>query len=580
MNINDLFQIDEDGNYRFAPKVKQEEKEYGPKKPMKPKKVRGHLSSVITGIIVSLLFAAIYFFFKLPAINFKAPEFYIFIIHTCGVFIATVLLLEGVTASSFKGYAEHARKKTAVPFYIIALCLVVIVIGSISGFKIIRARDYSKLIKVDTGDFAKEVSEITFSNIPMLDKSSANVLANRKLGELSDLVSQFEVYRDSYQINYSGKPVRVTYLEYGDFFKWLNNRRQGIPAYLIIDMVTQEVSVKRTEQGMRYSPSEFFFRKINRYLRFKYPTLIFHAVNFEIDDEGNPYWLATVIDKRVGLFDGEDAKGAVLVNAITGESRYYDIKDVPTWVDRVYTAQLVLNQYNYYGRLHNGFINSIFGQKDCTVTTDGYNYIAQDDDVWIYTGITSVSGDQGNIGFILVNQRTKEARYYSCAGAEENSAISSAQGAVQQFKYNATFPLLLNIQGKPTYFMALKDASQLVKMYAMVNVEQYQIVAIGSSVTECAANYEKLLLSNGIIKHTTEAAETSEVSGTITDIRSAVIEGTTHVFLRLEGSDVYYKVSASAFPAAILLNNGDNVKIKFAEDKNAITTATQIEKLG
>ena len=172
--------------------------------------------------------------------------------------------------------------------------------------------------------------------------------------------------------------------------------------------------------------------------------------------------------KTIGLFGGTDIQGAVLVNAVTGESQYYE--EVPNWVDHVYDANLIMEQYDYYGMYHNGFINSIFGQRDVTHTTEGYNYIAIGDDVYMYTGVTSVTSDQSNIGFILSNQRTKETHFYSVAGATEASAQASAMSQVQQMRYVATFPLLLNIADQPTYFMSLKGEDGLVKMYAMVNV--------------------------------------------------------------------------------------------------------------
>ncbi len=342
-----------------------------------------------------------------------------------------------------KEYVSTARKKAAVPFYIICLCALVAVVGSVIGWTVFRARDYAALLPIEDGNFTEDVAEISFDQIPMLDEASANVLANRRLGELSDLVSQFEVNDESFQINYNNRPVRVTYLNYGDVFKWWNNQRAGIPAYIVIDMVTQEASVVRIDQGIRYSPSEYFFRDIDRYLRFHYPTLMFSDVNFEINEDGDPYWVATVITKRVGLFGGEDAIGAVLVNAVTGESEYLDIADVPTWVDRVFTADLIIQQYNYYGLYQGGFWNSLFGQSGCTEVTSLYNYIAQDDDVWMYTGITSVTGDRGNIGFILVNQRTKEARYYPCAGAEESQRYGQRPGrgaAVQLHRHRPAAP--------------------------------------------------------------------------------------------------------------------------------------------
>ena len=545
----------------------------------KPRKTRSRAASLGISLVITLVFGFFYFYFKLPAINIHSGDLYVFIILLCVVYCASVFVLEGFNFQSagVKGYVTEARKRAAIPFYIICLCVAVALVGSLIGWKLFRARDYAALLPVEDGDFATDVAEISFDQIPMLDSASANVLANRKLGELSDLVSQFEIYADSFQINYQNRPVRVTYLNYGDFFKWWNNQKEGIPAYMVIDMVTQEVTVKRLEEGIRYSPSEYFFRDIDRYLRFKYPTKMFTDVNFEVNEEGEPYWVATVVTKKVGLFGGEDAVGAVLVNAVTGESTYYDVADVPQWVDRVYTAELILEQYNYKGLYQNGFWNSLFGQSGCTETTSQYNYIAQDDDVWLYTGITSVTGDRGNIGFILVNQRTKESNYYPCAGAEESSALASAMGAVQQYEYQATSPLLLNIGGQPTYFMALKDASQLVKMYAMVNVQQYNVVATGTSVSSCIESYERLLAENGISIDGSVSVDTNEVEGVVEDVRSSVINGNSVYYILLEGGDVYYSVSAADCPEAAILNVGDRVSFHATQAEGAIVPASGLE---
>ncbi len=519
----------------------------------------------VLNIILTLVFGAIYYYFALPAFNLHAAELYTFAIVLLAVFIGLTLLSSGLTAilSDPREAANAAKANCKIPLVLIGLILVVAIIGSLTGAVIFRAGAYSELLVPQTGDFASEVEQISYDQIPMLDKDSANVLATRKLGELSDLVSQFEVDAESVQINFQNQPVRVTYLNYGDFFKWWNNRDEGIPAYLVTDMVTQEVSVVRLDEGMHYSPSELFNHNLMRHLRFQYPTKMFTDINFEIDEDGHPWWVASVSTRTIGLFGGEDIIGAVLCDAVTGETIYHEIADVPSWCDRVFEADLLIAQYDYYGQYHNGFWNSMFGQTDCTVTTDGYNYIAQSDDVWLYTGITSVGGDQGNIGFILVNQRTKEARYYSCAGAEEYSAMDSAEGAVQQYNYTATFPLLLNIGGQPTYFIALKDYSQLVKQYAMVNVQQYQIVATGSSVADCEQNYLTLLQANNITTDDVEfvPSGTYEVTGTIAEIRSAVLDGTTYYYFRLDGEAVFYRVSASECETAVILNVGDEVTI-------------------
>ena len=567
------FQSDpESGEYSWTPPRSGKEK--------KPRRTMSAGKATLWSLLITLVFGFIYFYFELPALNIHAGELYVFIVLLCFVWCVSSLLLGGFRANSMKEYVGIARKKAAVPFYIICLVALVAVVGSVIGWKLFRARDYAELLPIEQGDFATDVAEISFDQIPMLDDASANVLATRRLGELSDLVSQFEVNAESYQINYHGRPVRVTYLNYGDVFKWWNNQKNGIPAYLVIDMVTQEVEVARIENGIRYSPSEYFFRDLNRYLRFHYPTLMFSDVNFEVNEDGEPYWVASVITKKIGLFGGEDVTGAVLLNAVTGESEYLEMSEIPQWVDRVATADLINEQYNYYGLYQGGFWNSLFGQSGCTEVTALYNYIAQDDDVWMYTGVTSVTGDRGNIGFILVNQRTKEARYYPCAGADESSAMLSAQGAVQQYSYQATTPLLLNTGGQPTYFMALKDASQLVKMYAMVNVSQYDAVAIGSNVEECVDNYVELLAERGIGMDNPPAVsgETETVTGAVAEVRYAVQDGNTVCYVRLEDSELYYTISAAAAPEAVILNPGDRVEISFVPvEDELLVTASSLE---
>ena len=551
-----------------------------PKKEKKPRKAIGTpLGRTLLNLAVTLLVAAIYYYVELPALNLHAGSLYVFVILLCAVYCGMAILTSGFQGNGAKGYFGFVKKQCKIPFFLALAMILTAIIGSIIGWKLIRAADYRDLLTVETGDFASEVEEISFDQIPMLDRDSASKLGNRKLGELADMVSQFEVDDDYTQINYKDRPVRVTALRYGDWIKWLNNRADGLPAYLIIDMVTQNVEVVRLEQGIRYTTAEHFSHNLQRHLRFHYPTYIFDAPAFEIDEEGNPYWVCPRITNTIGLFGGTDVLGAVLVNAVTGETEYYKVGEIPTWVDHVYNADLIISQYDDHGTYINGFINSIFGQRDVTVTTAGYNYIALNDDVYMYTGITSVVSDESNIGFILSNQRTKETRFYSVAGAEEYSAMDSARGQVQQMNYTATFPLLLNIADQPSYFMALKDAAGLVKMYAMVNVSQYQIVATGSSVADCESSYRLMLARNGLISDSdTDVKPTGQgqVTGTIAEIRSAVVEGNTWYYLRLQDGSVYYAISAADDKNAVILSVGDQVTVTFAEGEERILSAYSV----
>ncbi len=544
---------------------------------------------IVIRLLATLVVGAVYFYFVLPPINIKSTDFWIFLIVLALVYIVATLLTSGISFTQSGGFSEFIRpeggfwKMVQIPVALVVLFILIMIIGNIASLTIFNAKAYYNLLDVQTGDFTEEVAEISYDKIPMLDSDSSIQIGSRALGSISStnssLVSQFEVSDTEYsQINYQNEPVRVAPLVYGNIIKWFNNRSEGLPGYIVVNMVTQEARLMLLDEGMKYSTCEHFGRNLKRLLRFRYPTMMFGDINFEIDEDGTPWWICSKMVHRIGLFGGSDTEGAVLVNAVTGESTYYE--EVPNWVDRVYSASLLVEQYDYHGTLVNGWINSWLGQKGITTTTSGYNYIAMNDDVYLYTGVTSVGSDESNVGFILVNQRTKDARYYNITGATEYSAMSSAQGAVQHLGYKATFPLLLNISDEPTYFMSLKDSADLVKMYAMVNVRDYQITATGNSVADCQANYEELLAQNGIsVTDPIELldADAETVSGTIADIRTIVVDGNTRFYFSL-GKENWYVVSAADDPDAVIYDVGDTVTITYFAGEGSVLQVIQIEE--
>lgn len=508
---------------------------------------------ILTGLgVLILLF--IYYYISLPAINIHSSGLW-------GCILFLIVLFTGIFA--FRKYKKDYRnitiKVTPIEFIksmkilkvgigLFATVVAVYVVGSILSSPIVNASRYQKLLTVEEGDFATDVEQVDFRTIPILDKDSAELLGNRKMGSMVEMVSQFEVGNDYTQINYQGTPVRVTPLVYASGIKWLTNQKDGIPAYIMIDMATQDTQCVKLSEGMKYSKSEHFNRNIYRHLRFRYPTYIFaDQIFFEIDDEGTPYWVCPVKKYKIGLFGGQTIGNVVLCNAVTGECTDYPVEDVPTWVDKVYSAELLTELYDYYGTLKHGYFNSVLSQKDCLQATNGYNYIALDDDVWVYTGVTSVSGDQSNVGFVLMNQRTMETKFYKVEGAIEDSAMTSAEGQVQNLGYVAAFPLLLNISDEPTYFMALKDGGGLVKKYAMVNVQKYQWVAIGDTVKECEQKYLELLKTNGIGNGKNDATADlyQTATGTITAIAPIVTDGNTHYYVALQGRQKLFDLDMS-----------------------------------
>ena len=516
-------------------------------------------------IVLALIVAAGgYYYAALPAINIHSSETWFFVIFL-------LVALAAVYAARRKlGRKELKQSKVMKFFGVLILCVgIVYLLGSLLSSPIVNAKKYQKLLTVKEGEFTEDVEELSFDKIPLLDKDTAEILGDRKMGSMVDMVSQFEVDNIYSQINYKDNPVRVSPLRYASLIKWFTNRSNGIPAYIRINMATQTTELVKLEQGIRYTTSEHFNRNIYRHLRFAHPTYIYGELSFEIDEEGTPYWIAPVKKFNIGLFGGETVGKVVLCNAVTGDMKTYDIEDVPEWVDRAYSADLLVQLFDYYGTLKHGFFNSILSQKDCLKTTDGYNYLALDDDVWMYTGVTSVNGDQSNVGFVLSNQRTMETKYYKVEGATEASAMSSAEGQVQNLKYKATFPLLLNISSEPTYFIALKDDAGLVKKYAMVNVQKYQIVAIGDSVSQCEENYLELLFSNGVKEAEQDTREVKKITGKITKIAQAVIDGTSHYYIMVDGSEDIFDISVVDFIDVVRCEEGQEVVLEYKEDERA-----------
>lgn len=520
-------------------------------------------------LIVILL--GIYYYVALPAINIHNASIWKFIIAVPVIllilYVFPKIRLTGSKKNPVKVQNVFGTAVFKILAGIILLLLIIYGAGTLLSSPIINASRYQKLMTVETGEFSRDITQISYDQIPLLDRASAELLGERKMGSLVDLASQFEVANLYTQSNYNDTPVRITPLRYADIIKWFTNHKDGIPAYIMIDMATQETKLVRLEEGMKYTPYDHFGRNLYRHLRFKYPTYIFDNISFEVDDNGTPYWICSTKKYNIGLFGGQTIGNVVICNAITGECTDYKVEDVPTWVDQVYRADLLIDLYDYYGTLKHGYINSVISQRDCLVTTNGYNYLAIGDDVWVYTGVTSITSDQSNVGFVLMNQRTMETRYYEVEGAIEDSAMASAEGKVQNLGYKSAFPLLLNIDNEPTYLMALKDAAGLVKMYAMVNVQNYQIVATGNSVVECEAAYKNLMADNGIETSETEPdkGELKTVTGVISKIAESVVEGNSHYYLLLDQSDTIYDVNVAEHISIIRYNTGDSITLEYTE---------------
>lgn len=519
-------------------------------------------------LLIFIVTVGLAYYIWLPPIHFQSVEFWIS--------LGLVLLYAGIL---FFGMPRRGEKvirvlgheqviHTVLPnrwfsrllVGVGLMAIILVVVGFVSSAQILHAGKYAHLIEKEARPFAKDVEMIPPARIPTVDKDTSIRLGNRKMGEVVDLVSQFTVSEEYTQINYKGDPVRVSPLQYASFIKWVTNQSEGIPYYMRVNMIDGKSDLVKAKAPLRYTKSERLNRNILRHLRFQYPLKLFYRSNFEVDDHGTPYWVTPVYKMRVGLFGGPDIKEVILTDATNGKSTLYTIDKAPNWIDYVYDANLLINQINWNGKYQRGFINSVIGQKGVLRATEGYNYLALNDDVFLYTGITSVSADESNIGFVLVNMRTKKTTFYSVASAEEFSAMGSAEGAVQEKKYKATFPLLINVNNRPTYFLSLKDEAGLIKMYAFIDAENYQHVVTGTTVNEAY----KTFVAQQQAGDPTDNGKTKgeKVKGIVTDVRSLVIEGNTVYYFLLQGDPTVYIAQATLSEQLPFLNAGTAVRLE------------------
>ncbi|MBR3755388.1 MAG: hypothetical protein IKK49_09905 [Clostridia bacterium] len=538
--------------------------------------------SYIIGLLVTAVVTALCLFIFCPAVNVQNPVMWLLAAFALFVFIRVVRLVKGrkdfgwVTVSEKTGSKGRTKKHTKfnfnIKYYIPPIALIVLTaIISFCGSTVMNATDYAKILKVSNADFSKDIAEsVGTDSIALMDTSSAKMLGDREIGALSDVVSQFDVSDNYTQIDYDGKPVKVSALMYADFFKWINNRDEGVIGYVTVDPVSMSASFVRTE-GMKYVPSAYFLEDAYRYLRRAYPTTLFENLHFEIDEDGEPCYVATVFENTVMLFGGKTVTGCIVLDPISGESAKYCLDSIPQWVDVVYYGDLICEQYNWYGTLQNGYLNSLFAKKDCKQITTyylsdeeaddetpacDYGYVAKDGDIWIYTGVTSVNGDSSNIGFLLANERTGESRYYSVAGADEKSAMSAAEGEVQEKGYQASFPSLINVDGNPTYIMVLKDSGGLVKLYAAVSVEQYNIVATAATQAECIEKYKSALG----IESSFRDEDITETQITVDNVKYIDIGGNTYIYLFDKNGNAF-RAKAAENENMLLIEAGDSVTL-------------------
>ncbi|MCL1917489.1 MAG: hypothetical protein FWG14_04125 [Peptococcaceae bacterium] len=528
-------------------------------------------------LILTIAWAIMLNFLAMPAWTFQSAGFWVYciVVITCGC--GLLAIGEAVTHKHSQGYLF-----TKIAGGTAAALLVILLIASFPSWPLFNATSFRDVITIpDDGNFDQDVPRVQNSqDIPIVDMLTARQLGDRTMGTMGTMgsyMSQYEVDGEYNLIRYRGDYYRISPMNYGGLFQYNNSKNNGIPGYVLVNIYTQEAELVELGTPMKYSPSAHFGDLLKRHLRKQYPSYIFGKAQFEIDEEGTPFYIVPIERPTAGLFGARTVDRIILVNAVTGDTTETAIEDVPDWVDHVFSVSYIMERVDwYYGYTH-GFWNASFSKKDVYKTSYSfdetqYYFIAREDGVYLYTGITSAGNDESNTGFVLANMRTGEIKYYASPGAEESSAQASAEGVVQQFGYQAGPVMLVNIDGIETYFMTLKDNQGLVKKIALVNKKNYTISIVEDTVAQAVTAYRS--------KFSNEAeGDVTEKTGTISELYTATKGGDTYFYFKLQDDNVLYVSSISNNDHQVTMEIGNTVAIEYvlADNDTALVSSITIK---
>lgn len=554
--------------------------------------------TIIIGVsaIISLIVGLLVNYLALPAQTIHSSGWWWF-----WIMIGVVFTISACVAQAICNNITYESEKPVIGiiFGIVTGVLVVAMfVTSISGWKCAHAEQYANLIKIEEGNFEKDIPQMT-SEAVIVDMKTAQRLGDRTIGTIKH-ASWYEADDEYDLIEVNGEYYRISSIKYGGLFEYWKASSEGIPGYILVNAKTQEAKYVPLDEGMKYAPSAFFGHDLSRHLHKQHPDYMYGKSFFEIDDEGNPYWITGAGTAQIGMRGAPMINKIVITNAITGESEEYPIDEVPDWVDHAYGVDYMMTRINWHYRYQEGWFNpsktNIYktaysyktsknsGEENKFTPFDGYNSMVDSNgDIWFNTGITPANAAETNVGFILISPKTGQVKYYTCEGAEESSAQGAAEGLVQNLGYSASFPNIVNVDGNAAYFMVLKDNAGLVQRYALCNVNQYSKVAQAETIEEALKLYRQKMnyvtMENfkeepdfTTVEHgeplPKEEHDVVETTGVVSEVTEAQIEGYTFYYFTIEGSE-------SIFMSSIENSNLQPLKLKAGTE---VTVMSYTEK--
>lgn len=527
----------------------------------------------ITRIIVLIIVTLVVLYTQMPVFAYGFTGFPMLIAALTILWI--ILSIKVVPQITSETQAFKLLTQMAVPKWIlIAVLIYTTVLPVATSWSLFRWNDYRGLIgNVEIGEnLSTHMAPISIDKIRVVDESLANLLGDKVLGAQPALGSQVRLGTFVIQ-KVRNNLYWVAPLLHSGFFKW-NKNMEGTNGYVMVNAcnerdvkLVQEVNGKKVL--IKYQPEAYFgdFLERHLYLSGYYNTGL-TDYSFEIDDDGVPYWVVTKYKKTIGFY-GDDAVGVVVVNTETGKCTEYPLNQAPAWIDRIQPDKFVEEQLNDWGNFVKGFWN--FSNENKLQITQGLSLVyGEDNRSYWYTGLTSVGADEATVGFVLVDTRTKKAVWYKQSGATEHAAQNSAIGKVQEKRFTASLPIPYNINNIPTYMMTLKDNGGLVKMFAMVAIEDYTIVGVGNTLVETLMAYKNAYNMAGNKINPKNVTKKMVLKTVVNRIQSDIKNGNSFYYFTVNGMNNIFIGSSQISNEMPVTMAGDSIQISFDNDTSGL----------
>ncbi|MGM0865964.1 MAG: hypothetical protein ACQEWF_14945 [Bacillota bacterium] len=371
----------------------------------------------------------------------------------------------------------------------------------------------------------------------------------------------------------NGEYVYIAPVEFSGFFKWFKG--DETPGYFTLSATDSSSNPKFIKEEMVYTPSAFFNKKIERHIRLNYPKQIFNGdVQLEIDDEGKPFYIRT-FGEFISARNGFKAKGIVMVDPKSGDTKSYKIDEVPDFIDGAISPETVSLQNSYFGNYVQGFWNSRFGKSEVKLPSDEGTeanvspIFDENGDMYYFTDFTSPKeGVDSMLGYSLTNSRTGEATFYT--GNLEESYMDS-QGALQiiqkkfiEKKWDGEMPVLYNFYGEASWLTPVLDANGFLQNYFIVSAANPEISAFANTPNQALKQYKTALQRGGGSVDGSSKSEEKQTNGTVVRFYKEKTGDYTVVSFLLDNGNNYI-VSSENSLLAIYLKENDKVNVKYMD---------------